>query len=83
MLWGLLGETKTLPPRRPTPDEKAKLFNPWASCCSNYSQVAGFVEGASLVQRVRSLVSQGDLQVAGDVDLGRQGRAEGLGCHLP
>lgn len=34
-----------------------------------YSQAAGFVEGTGLVQRVWGLVSRGDLQVAGDVDL--------------
>lgn len=36
---------------------------------TSYSQAAGFVEGAGLAQWIWGLVSWGDLQVAGDVDL--------------
>lgn len=37
--------------------------------CTSYSQAAGFVEGTGLVQWIWGLVSWGDLQVAGDIDL--------------
>jgi len=40
--------------------------------CTSYSQAAGFVEGTGLVQWIWGLVSWGDLQVAGDVDLERK-----------
>lgn len=60
------------PPREPTWNRATR--EPSALGCPlpkppRYSQAAGFVEGTGLVQRVWGLVSRGDLQVAGDVDL--------------